>query len=337
MANEGSLTKYARQIATDSVNQFNASYNQKVSDDLGLTWFQYVGSLLTTSREFCIEMTKKRYFHISEVEEMLKGNIGDVHVHINPKTKLPDGFIEGTTKQSFFINRAGYMCGHQIFPVPMAAVPADIRAKFSGGGASAEAVPIEVQVQPTELKVSKFISSNTVEGAEKNELEWINTLTDKQKQSLINYTSSNYIEINGALRGRAGFEDLLNEKTFKDEINNLSKTLLTAPKYRGTSYRGMWFDESKDFNYFVNNLKEGKLFIDKAFLSSSINKGSVSRFMEGEYKILFTIEGKNGVLLKEISNIPEDMEILFNKNSKFIIKSIKNINTNEKNIILTEL
>ena len=61
---------------------------------------------------------------------MLKGDIGDKHVHVNERTDLPDGMIEGTNKETFFINRGGWQCGHQIFPVPLAAVPADIRAKF---------------------------------------------------------------------------------------------------------------------------------------------------------------------------------------------------------------
>lgn len=127
--NEGGLTQYGRQIATDSINQFSAQYNRVVSDDLGLTFFQYVGSLITTSRPFCKAMVDKRYFHISEVAEMLKGHIGDIKMPLG-KNGLPQGFIDDTNEQTFFVNRGGYNCGHQIFPVPFANVPEDIRAKF---------------------------------------------------------------------------------------------------------------------------------------------------------------------------------------------------------------
>lgn len=128
--NDGGLIKYGKQIATDSINQYNASYNKIVTDDLGLKYFQYIGSLLTTSRPFCKEMTDKRYFHISEVSEMLNGHIGDKKVSLNKKTGLPEGFIDGTNQQTFFVNRGGYNCGHQIFPVPLAGVPQELRDKF---------------------------------------------------------------------------------------------------------------------------------------------------------------------------------------------------------------
>lgn len=127
--NEGALLKYGKQIATDSINGFNAQYNRVVSEDLGLTWFQYVGSLITTSRPFCKAMVEKRYFHISEVDEMLKGKIGDAKVALG-KNGLPVGMIDGTNKQSFFIYRGGFFCSHQIFPVPLVNVPQDLRDKF---------------------------------------------------------------------------------------------------------------------------------------------------------------------------------------------------------------
>lgn len=128
--NEGGLIRYGRQIATDSITQYNAQYNKVVTDDLGLSWFQYVGSLITTSRPFCKELVSKRYFHISEVPELLKGHIGDKNVPVNKKTGLPEGMIAGTNNQTFFVNRGGYQCAHQIFPVPLASVPADVRARF---------------------------------------------------------------------------------------------------------------------------------------------------------------------------------------------------------------
>lgn len=127
---EGQLMRYGKQVATDSINQFNAQYTKMVSDDLGLEWYQYVGSLLTTSRPFCKQLVDKRYFNIKEVPAMLNGKIGDKTVGVDKKTGLPYGMIEGTNKETFFINRGGWNCGHQIFPVPYAAVPKEIRDKY---------------------------------------------------------------------------------------------------------------------------------------------------------------------------------------------------------------
>lgn len=125
------LLKYAKQVATDSINQYNAQYVKAVTNDLGLEWFQYLGSLLTTSRQFCKSMVEKRYFHISEVPELLHGHIDGKNIPVSSKTGLPYGLIDGTNETNFFIYRGGYQCGHQIFPVSSASVPSDLVAKFA--------------------------------------------------------------------------------------------------------------------------------------------------------------------------------------------------------------
>lgn len=122
---DGSLTKYAKQVATDSINQYSAQYTHAVTQDLGLEWFQYVGSIIKTSRQFCRAMCEKRYFHISEVPSILNGNI-DGH-----KVSLA-GLFPDTNQDNFFILRGGYQCGHQIYPVSSASVPKELRDRFGG-------------------------------------------------------------------------------------------------------------------------------------------------------------------------------------------------------------
>lgn len=128
---DGTLVRYAKQITTDAINQYSANYNMAVSNDLGLVWYQYTGSLLTTSRAFCKALVAKRYFHISEVPELLQGHVGDKNVPINSKTDLPFGMNEATNKQTFFTYRGGYNCAHQIFAVITEGVPQEIRNKFA--------------------------------------------------------------------------------------------------------------------------------------------------------------------------------------------------------------
>lgn len=123
----GDLTRYVNQVATDSVNTYAANYNQTVTDDLGLEWYQYVGSIKKTSREFCKVLVKRRYFHVSEIPGFLNGIIGDKKVDINPTTGLPYGMKEDTTVETFLQNRGGWVCGHQIFPVASINVPKEIR------------------------------------------------------------------------------------------------------------------------------------------------------------------------------------------------------------------
>lgn len=133
---DGLLQRYAKQITTDSLNQYSAQYTQAVSNDLGFEWFAYQGSDITTTRPFCDAMTDFRYFHVTEIPRLLRAEglyyIKDgvkTKVPIYEKTKLPHGMIPGTNPSNFQINRGGYNCGHQIRPVSESLVPLDIRAR----------------------------------------------------------------------------------------------------------------------------------------------------------------------------------------------------------------
>lgn len=137
---EGALTKYAKQITVDSVNQYNAQYTQTVSNDLGFEWFVYDNTDIDTTRPFCDAMTDKKYFHISEVPDLLRGKgltyvnkEGErVPVPIYDKTGLPGGMIPGTDATNFFVRRGGYNCGHQIRPISERLVPPDVKNKIAG-------------------------------------------------------------------------------------------------------------------------------------------------------------------------------------------------------------
>lgn len=132
----GMLSRYAGQITTDAINQYNAQYTQTVSGDLGFEWYAYQGTDIKTTRPFCDAMTDFRYFHISEVPRLLRAegltyekDGKRVPVPIYEKTKLPHGMIPGTDPANFFIRRGGYNCGHQIRPVSERRVPLDIQTR----------------------------------------------------------------------------------------------------------------------------------------------------------------------------------------------------------------
>lgn len=131
---DGSLSKYAKTYATTALTQYAGQNNRLFTDDLGAEWFQYVGSEIETTREFCHHLTAKEYIHVSEIPDILKGKIeydGEVHqCKMNPKTDLPYGLIEGTTPENFQVNVGGWNCRHQLVPVAKEAVPKELRAKF---------------------------------------------------------------------------------------------------------------------------------------------------------------------------------------------------------------
>jgi hypothetical protein len=112
----GKLERYSKQITTDSLNQFNANYNQTVSQDLGLEFYYYNGAIKETSRTYCIDRVMEgRYFHKNEVEDSASEEWA--------------GKISGTNSSSIFINRGGYNCGHQWLAVDRLAVPSDVIAR----------------------------------------------------------------------------------------------------------------------------------------------------------------------------------------------------------------
>lgn len=141
---DGILTKYAKQITTDSINQYARNYNQIVSSDLGFEWYSYRGTEIMTSRPFCQAMVENnRYYHISQIPNLLKGldalgnklqyidNLTNEtkKVELYAKTNLPHGFKEGTNVANFFTLLGGHSCGHQSSGVSERIVPLDVREK----------------------------------------------------------------------------------------------------------------------------------------------------------------------------------------------------------------
>lgn len=130
---EGALTRYAKTWSVTALSQYTGQINKLATDDLGFEWFEYVGSNIETTREFCQHVTRKRYIHKSELADLLKGHIVD-YLHgeehdcaIYEKTKLPLGMIEGTTEENLQVNCGGWNCRHQLFPIAEEAVPQAIR------------------------------------------------------------------------------------------------------------------------------------------------------------------------------------------------------------------
>jgi hypothetical protein len=132
-AGQGILIRYVKGVTVDALNQYSRNYLQVATGSAGLTWFQYTGSLIQTSRDFCIAMVKKRFFNLKEIPDLLKGDFKefiDINGKINPKTNLPEGMIEGTNEANFLTNLGGYGCGHRGVPVAEIIVPKDIIEAF---------------------------------------------------------------------------------------------------------------------------------------------------------------------------------------------------------------
>ena len=120
----GMLSKYARLYVTDGLGQFAGQGNKLIADALGSQWFRYTISNIKTTRDFCRNMTRKDYFHISEIPTLLTGLIDGRQVELNPATGLPKGMIDGTNEENFLVYRGGWNCRHVIVPTSEINVPA---------------------------------------------------------------------------------------------------------------------------------------------------------------------------------------------------------------------
>ncbi|MCL1933515.1 MAG: toxin glutamine deamidase domain-containing protein [Candidatus Azobacteroides sp.] len=141
----GMLSRYAKTYVVDALGQFAGQGNAMIADALNSEWFQYIGSNLTTTREFCEHLTKKRYVHKSEIPELLTGMIDGHQCEIYEKTGLPKGMKEDTTPENFIVNRGGWRCGHELIPVDKSTVPKAIRDKIKKEPDELELLDIEIQ------------------------------------------------------------------------------------------------------------------------------------------------------------------------------------------------
>lgn len=117
---DSKLASYSKQILTDSLSQYASNYHKVITDDLGLEWYQYVGSLVKTSRPLCEHLVAKQWVHKSELPGIARGVIDGEKVSTA-------GMIPNTNGSNFQVYRGGYNCNHLLVPVSAESVPKSIR------------------------------------------------------------------------------------------------------------------------------------------------------------------------------------------------------------------
>lgn len=105
---EAKLLKYTRTYLTDALFQYSRSYQESVTADLGLDWYNYNGGIIADSREFCRDRSGG-YFHRKEIESW-----ADLEWQ---------GKNAATTKSSIFILLGGWACRHVAIPLHESKVP----------------------------------------------------------------------------------------------------------------------------------------------------------------------------------------------------------------------
>ena len=107
------LTRYVGQVATDALHQFDGSVNQVAKQSLKLNATQYVGSLIEDFRAQCIKWVGMSIIKDENLQEEIDWALSGGQF----SNKKCSGMIEGTTTDTFCINRGGYRCRHRAFPI----------------------------------------------------------------------------------------------------------------------------------------------------------------------------------------------------------------------------
>lgn len=119
----GALERYSKTYLTDTLHGFSRSYNNLITDDLGLVWYRYVGALVKSSRDWCVAMEEKEWIHESELSKCAHGNIDGKQVSLA-------GLKEGTNGSNVVDRCGGWNCHHHLVPVPKESVPTRLRRQF---------------------------------------------------------------------------------------------------------------------------------------------------------------------------------------------------------------
>ena len=139
----GALQRYVTQVTNDSITQFNATYSQAITQDLGIEWYRYTGTMIAKTRPFCIHHMNK-YYHKKEVELLGSGK----ELNGRPLSSAEkQGRISGTNSSNIFINRGGYNCRHYFSPLSTRFVPKNVLIRNINNG----------NWKPTSVAKSKFL------------------------------------------------------------------------------------------------------------------------------------------------------------------------------------
>jgi hypothetical protein len=167
-------------------------------------------------------------------------------------------------------------------------------------------------------------------------------LSKEQIEAIYSYTTENYQSINPYLRnmddltafqqqtlGSESIEAMTSEQrvAMDSQISQTDDGLAGLPPYRAdpsdltsTTWRGLRAPDS-----LLNQLKEGDIFQDPGYLSSSLNERVAESFArgagDGETPTLLSVVGNNGVDVAPLSRWTDEAEILFPRGSNFEVVS----------------
>lgn len=113
---DSNLLRYVKQVATDSMQQYQGLIEANTAVELGFNAFNYVGSIIKDSRAQCAKWADQDIIKFDEEfkAELKAATNGTLTYNVRGKIKKASGMIPGTTDYAtFLINRGGYNCRHR--------------------------------------------------------------------------------------------------------------------------------------------------------------------------------------------------------------------------------
>lgn len=132
-------------------------------------------------------------------------------------------------------------------------------------------------------------------------------------------TNPGYKDLNRALRG-----DIPMSPYFQEQADILSKAVTKLPvSTHNAPGTNLWRIEDLTDGQFASEYVEGTVVTKDAFFSSTYSENAiVEASRQRIHNTLIRIEGKNGKLIEDVSTLPAEKEILFNKGTKFEVTNV---------------
>lgn len=184
----GFLGQYITTLVREPLMRYDGAINQKVADEFKLDGFRIVGSLIKTSLPVCNEMIKGS----GRFKSLYKN--GKYRIEDIPKIidliKNDKGFVPGTNKSNYFINRNHWGCRHTFIPTRLLAKDlAEDEPVFESKAKSIKEVKTDLQdVFKRNLNVTPSISFSS-----KLSIEQAKARTDEIARLLGKYNIANFI------------------------------------------------------------------------------------------------------------------------------------------------
>ena len=263
---------YASQQAHDSIMQFDAQFTKYKAEEAGITSFQYTGTNITTTRDFC------------------RARVGNVYTEEEARS-IWGGIWKGKSGSDPFIDRGGYRCRHSFIPYDPA---------WDNIDEVQDAIKPDVQdiVKPTDVvsnlsSLANPIKRENITPVKKAYL--VNKLTEQftknakdkkylssdTKQPLIRFNQTKIADYGKAEFGTKNIKNIIYEYTDEDYgmIDALMQELDDlAIKYDVPKLRGI----NKRAGSYVATMGDGVLSLNVKYIPMKSTQKDFSKWKRGD-------------------------------------------------------